>query len=334
MKTEKRFDRDRLSYVGRYVDLMFDRAFKRIFGKESNKDLLIDLLNEILPELKIRDLTFINTEQQGLALESKNSIFDVYCTTDAGTKVVVEVQVNNQHNFAERALYYASLPILDSLNAGDDYRFAPIYVVALLDFEMDRHPEGEEETYEYRYSIREDRTGKLLTDTLHFVFIEIGKFKKTEEELVTNKEKWYYCMANMYRLERMPEGMKTKVFERLFHLSDIASQPKEEQIRYIKEMRTERDFRNQLVYARDMGILEGKAEGIAEGKAEGKAEGIAEGEARGEAKGKAEGIAEGEAKGKAETALAMLANGLDIALVSKCTGLTEQQIRDLQKSKS
>ena len=68
-------------------------------------------------------------------------------------------------------------------------------------------------------------------------------------------------------------------------------------------MTTERDIRNQIVYARDMGILEGEAKGRAEGKAE----------------------------GKAETALAMLANGLDIALVSKCTGLSEQQIQDLQK---
>ena len=76
-------------------------------------------------------------------------------------------------------------------------------------------------------------------------------------------------------------------------------------------MTTERDIRNQIVYARDMG----REEGILEG----------------EAKGRAEGIAEGEAKGKAETALAMLANGLDIALVSKCTGLSEQQIQDLQK---
>ena len=72
-------------------------------------------------------------------------------------------------------------------------------------------------------------------------------------------------------------------------------------------MTTERDIRNQIVYARDMGILEG------------------------EAKGRAEGIAEGEAKGKAETALAMLSNGLDIAIISKCTGLSEQQIQDLQK---
>ena len=67
-------------------------------------------------------------------------------------------------------------------------------------------------------------------------------------------------------------------------------------------MTTERDIRNQIVYARDMGILGGEAKGRAEGKAE----------------------------GKAETALAMLANGLDIALVSKCTGLSERQIRELQ----
>ena len=95
----------------------------------------------------------------------------------------------------------------------------------------------------------------------------------------------------MYRLERMPKELKSKIFERLFHVTEIASLPKEEQIEYIKEMTTERDIRNQIVYARDMGILEGKA----------------------------------------ETALAMLANGLDVALVSKCTGLSEQQIQDLQK---
>ena len=131
------------------------------------------------------------------------------------------------------------------------------------------------------------------------MFIEIGKFRKTEKELVTDKEKWYFCFREMHRLESMPKELKSKLFERLFHLTEIASLPKEEQIEYIKEMTTERDIRNQIVYARDMG--------------------------------REEGIAEGEARGKAETALAMLANGLDIALVSKCTGLSEQQILELQK---
>ena len=121
---------------------------------------------------------------------------------------------------------------------------------------------------------------------------------KTEKELVTDKEKWYFCFRDMYRLERMPKELKSKVFERLFHVTEIASLPKEERIKYIKEMTTERDIRNQIVYARDMGILEGEAKGRAEGKA--------------------------------ETALAMLSNGLDIALISKCTGLSEQQILELK----
>ena len=98
------------------------------------------------------------------------------------------------------------------------------------------------------------------------MFIEIGKFKKTEKELVTNKDKWYFCFRDMHRLERMPKELKSKLFERLFHVMEIESLPKEERIKYIKEMTTERDIRNQIVYA----------------------------------------------------------------LVSKCTGLSEQQIRNLQ----
>ena len=90
--------------------------------------------------------------------------------------------------------------------------------------------------------------------------------KKTEKELVTNKDKWYFCFRNMHRLERMPKELKSKLFERLFHVTEIESLPKEERIKYIKEMTTERDIRNQIVYA----------------------------------------------------------------LVSKCTGLSEQQIRNLQ----
>ena len=47
-------------------------------------------------------------------------------------------------------------------------------------------------------------------------------------------------------------------------------------------------------------------------------------------KGKAEGIVEGKAKGKAEDARAMLADGMNPALISKYTGLSEEQIAALQ----
>ena len=78
-------------------------------------------------------------------------------------------------------------------------------------------------------------------------------------------------------------------------------------------MTTERDIINQKEFARQ------------EGRAEGKAEGLAEGLAEGEAKGKAEGRAEA----KTEIARGMLENGIDLKLIVKLTGLSEEEVRSL-----
>jgi predicted transposase/invertase (TIGR01784 family) len=47
--------------------------------------------------------------------------------------------------------------------------------------------------------------------------------------------------------------------------------------------------------------------------------------------GKEEGKAEGELKGKRETASAMLAEKLPLEIISKCTGLSIDEIKTLQK---
>jgi predicted transposase/invertase (TIGR01784 family) len=47
----------------------------------------------------------------------------------------------------------------------------------------------------------------------------------------------------------------------------------------------------------------------------------------GKAEGREEGIAEGEFKGKRETARAMLSEGIATSIVSKCTGLTIDEIK-------
>jgi predicted transposase YdaD len=76
----------------------------------------------------------------------------------------------------------------------------------------------------------------------------------------------------------------------------------------------------------EKGKAEGKAEGLAEGMIKGKAEGIAEG--------KAEGLAEGLAKGIREnqlsTARKMLKFDLSIEEISEITGLTMDEISNLQ----
>ncbi len=60
----------------------------------------------------------------------------------------------------------------------------------------------------------------------------------------------------------------------------------------------------------EKGLQQGKEEGLAEGLEKGKEEGIAE--------------------GKIETARNMLHKGLEIELISQCTGLTIEEIKLLQ----
>ena len=62
---------------------------------------------------------------------------------------------------------------------------------------------------------------------------------------------------------------------------------------------------------------------------DGRDEGIAIGEKRGEKRGRAEGRTEGIAEGKIETARNMLKNGLSADLITKCTGISAQQISEL-----
>ena len=63
-------------------------------------------------------------------------------------------------------------------------------------------------------------------------------------------------------------------------------------------MTTERDIRNQIAYAREKGIEEGMEKGMEKGAAQ----------------------------SKSEIARAMLAEGLDVAIIAKCTGLTAEEI--------
>lgn len=83
----------------------------------------------------------------------------------------------------------------------------------------------------------------------------------------------------------------------------IARFTPQKKLKYEHDMMTERDYTNIINTSR--------AEGLEEG----------------EAKGMAKGLAEGEARGKMEVARAMKAKGIEIALISELTGLSEEKIR-------
>ena len=84
-----------------------------------------------------------------------------------------------------------------------------------------------------------------------------------------------------------------------------------------EKMITERDLRNQMEYALNEAIAEGRAKGHAIGLAEGHAEGLVEGRA------------EGHAEGLAEAARRMLAAGMTVESVAEILQIPEERIKEM-----
>lgn len=105
----------------KYADLLDDDVFKLVFGQESSKDVTIEFLNQVITDRNIVDLEFRDKEMHPLARQGKSSIYDMFCQTDDGSRIIVEVQRRKQPFYSERAIYYSTFQIQRQVDAGADY---------------------------------------------------------------------------------------------------------------------------------------------------------------------------------------------------------------------
>ncbi len=314
-------ENDNRTSAQRYVDILTEAGFKAVFGVEKNKDVLIDLLNVVLPaHRRVTDLAYSTTEVPGLTMSNKSVRLDLRCTGEDGTRFIVEMQCYRQLNFFRRCVEYAAKVYDSGSGCGDGhgYDIPPVYFIGLLNTGVPKFDRSDSaiwrDRYVSEYTFREKESHEVVDETIFLIFAELDRFDKELEECVSMADKWFYSLKHVGRMERLPEELKVKVFERLFEACEIAKFTPEEKLKYEHDMMTERDYTDILDTCR--------AEGLAEGEAKGRAEGKIEGLAEGEAKGKAEGLAEG----KMEVARAMKAKGLGMALISELTGLSEEEI--------
>ena len=146
-----------------------------------------------------------------------------------------------------------------------------------------------------------------MTDDLHYIFLETQKCRLKSDSSLT--EKLGYALYNLPSMVKRPKELTGEIFDLLFSSADLSNFAPEEKIKYLSDMTTERDIRNQIAYAKDKGIEQGRQEGIEQGIAQG--------------------VAQGVAQSKAEIAKAMLAKGYNPATVQELTGLTVEEIAAL-----
>ena len=330
-----------MSYIFKYADLLDDEVFKLVFGRESTKDVMIEFLNQVIPDRKIADLDFLDKEMHPVERDLKGSVYDMFCRTDDGSRIIVEVQRRKQPFYPERAIYYSTFQIQRQVEAGAEYYdFLPVYVVNILNFRM----EGTRESPDVKsvFRLYEENTHHLLTDRVTFIFLELDKFQKTLEELDGNiLEGMYFCFKNMPTLSERPDVLSHEVFKKIFDSTELLNMDSVTRSKVLDKMTTERDLRNQIRYLKETAIAEGIAEGLAEGREKGLAEGLAEGREKGLAEGREKGLAEGREKGLAEgrsegrhakaveIALKLISNGMSKEEASEFVGI---DVQDLDKA--
>lgn len=118
----------------------------------------------------------------------------------------------------------------------------------------------------------------VFYDGVRFLYLEMPKFKKSEDELHTMYDKWLFVLSNLSRLMRRPAALQERVFTRLFEQAEIAKYTKSERMDYEDSLKVYRDLKNVLDTAEqkglNKGLIQGRAEGLTQGRAQGRAEGI------------------------------------------------------------
>ncbi len=279
-------------FVEKYVNPFTDYGFKRLFGEEPNKDLLLDFLNELLHEEqgRIVSLTYLKSEHLGTTELDRKAIFDLYCENEKGEKFIVELQKTKQKFFKDRTLYYSTFPIREQAKRADwMYELKAVYTIAILDFVFD---EDRDKPDKYRYDVKlsDIDTKKVFYDKLTFIYLEMPKFNKTLEQLESRFDKWLYVIRNLNRLDRIPDKLRERIFEKLFETAEIAKFTQEQV----------RSYEDSLKYYRDL-----KAS-LATRYEEGREEGIK------------------------EVAIKLIRLNLPTEYITKATGLTEEQIEILK----
>jgi len=226
----------------KYINPFTDFGFKKLFGTEFNKELLIDFLNQVLSDREqVQELTYLNTENLGNTETDRKAIFDLYCENEKGEKFIIELQNVKQQYFKDRSIYYSTFPIQSQAPKGRewDYYLKAVYTIGILNFSFpDR---SEQERYLREVQLIDTATQEVFYDKLTFIYLEMPKFRKTEDELVSQFDKWMYVLKNLHRLQDKPVKLQEKVFEKLFSEAEIAKLNSEDMKAYEESLKVYRD---------------------------------------------------------------------------------------------
>lgn len=216
-------------------------------------------------------------------------------------------------------MFNASKAYVRQLGKSENFELLqPVYSLNLVNevFEPDLP------SYYHQYAVANVDHPEKIIEGLHLIFVELPKFKPHNFSEKKMQVLWLRYLTEMGGANKVPQEFldnpEVKKAVDILEESSYTPAQLEGYDKFWDIVRTERTYYNS---ARRHGYAEGKEEGYKEGRQEGWE--------KGRNKGREEGRQEGAIEEKKKSAKAMNALGMPIDVISKVTGLSEAELRQI-----
>jgi len=211
-------------------------------------------------------------------------------------------------NYFDNRMIYYTCRLVDTMGKHDEdwqYDIQKVYTICLMNYTSGKNPLLRTDVVLYDLSRKE-----IFSDKINLILFQLPCVKaKTIEEASEIYEKMLYLLVSMQNGKSREElemeivndnslaDYTIKLFKELMAVTDYASLSEKERAIYDAKLKVARDNASCLSFARKSGIEEGMAKGIKQNQL--------------------------------AVAKAMKAEGIDVSIIQKCTGLSLDQIEKL-----
>lgn len=299
-----------------FINPLTDFGFKKVFcTTERGSRRLTSFLRAFLPDI-MRDvvsITFRPTEILGESEAEKRVVFDIYCVTDTGRHIIIEMQRAEQSFFSNRILTYSSRVVSSETIRGDmEYNIPTVISFNIMDYDS-----NEFNHYEDAFHIvkLKDEKNAVYSEKTVFCFLELTKFAAQNigqlKDVVFKDEgkKWAFILKNMHKMVEQDLSGEDEMFQQLFEDCRISKLTTMGKKAYKKSILDYADVRDAVKVAQKRGEERGYEQGMQQGVKQGIEQGMQQGR-----------------EALLQTAQNLLELGLPLADVAKATGLSGEEI--------
>jgi len=290
-----------------------DLAFKKIFGIEENKDLLISLINSIVgKDDQVFDVTLLNPYNQQNFKNDKLSILDIKAEGDNGKKFNIEIQITDEADYDKRALYYWAKLYAEQIKERDEYgALEKVIGIHILNFTSIL----DSKKYHNAFHITEKETGIHYFKELELHTIELKKFNDSLEKEFEDIGSKIQNALDLWSAFLLRHDLLSK--------AKLPSSLDDAPIKKAMNVLTLMNFSDE-----EREIYEGKLKWLRI-----EANTLKKYEEKGRKLGHEDGLKEGEKKEKYKIACSMFSENLPLEQISRLTGLSEKELKNLKRSK-